>query len=112
MDPIQAAIEAIESRGPDEDFTYTEVAKRFGVVRSTLTRRHKAQMQPRDIAHRKIHLQQELELIQYIEDLTKRRMPPTRQIVQNFASSIAKGDVSESWVTRFINRNHIYLTSS
>ncbi len=32
-------------------------------------------------------------------------------MVQNFASHIAKQDVSESWVTRFINRHSIKLIS-
>ncbi|KAF2830938.1 hypothetical protein CC86DRAFT_430522, partial [Ophiobolus disseminans] len=48
---------------------------------------------------------QEHKLVLYIEQLTKRRLLPTRAIVQNFASTIAKTGVSESWVTRFINRN-------
>jgi hypothetical protein len=44
MDRIQAAIEAVKSREPGEDFTYnvTEVAKRFSIIRSTLARKHKA----------------------------------------------------------------------
>jgi hypothetical protein len=32
-------------------------------------------------------------------------------MVQNFASAIAKNDVSEAWVTRFINRNSLDLIS-
>ncbi|KAF2647205.1 hypothetical protein K491DRAFT_614964 [Lophiostoma macrostomum CBS 122681] len=40
MDPIEAAIAAIKSREPGEDFTYSEITRRFSVVRSTLTRRH------------------------------------------------------------------------
>ncbi|KAF1999363.1 hypothetical protein P154DRAFT_554831 [Amniculicola lignicola CBS 123094] len=41
--------------------------------------------------------------------LTERHIPPTREIVQNFASVIAKEPVSKSWVTRFINRHSIHL---
>ncbi|KAF1951392.1 hypothetical protein CC80DRAFT_387103, partial [Byssothecium circinans] len=41
MDPIQAAIDEIESREPGEDFSYTEIATRYGVNRSTLSRRHR-----------------------------------------------------------------------
>lgn len=40
MDPIEAAIEAIESLDLGEPFSYTKIAAKFGVVRSTLTRRH------------------------------------------------------------------------
>jgi hypothetical protein len=32
-------------------------------------------------------------------------------MIQNFASTIAKEPVSESWVTRFINRHSIHLIS-
>jgi hypothetical protein len=36
MDPYQAAIDEIESLEPGEDYTYTEVAARRGLCRSTL----------------------------------------------------------------------------
>jgi predicted DNA-binding protein (UPF0251 family) len=42
MDPINAAIEEIESLGPGKTFSYQNIAKKYGVVRSTLTRRNKA----------------------------------------------------------------------
>ena len=41
MGAIEDAIEAIESREPGEDFTYRNIAKIFGVNRTTLARRHK-----------------------------------------------------------------------
>jgi hypothetical protein len=40
MDPIQAAIGAINSREPGETFSNREVAKRLGIDRTTLARRH------------------------------------------------------------------------
>jgi AraC-like DNA-binding protein len=43
MDLIQEAIEDIKSREDGASFSYREVAKRFGVSRSTLARRHKDQ---------------------------------------------------------------------
>jgi hypothetical protein len=43
--------------------------------------------------------------VDYIKGLTACRLQPTREMVQNFASAIAKQLVSKSWVTRFINRN-------
>ncbi|OAF98758.1 uncharacterized protein CC84DRAFT_1169909 [Paraphaeosphaeria sporulosa] len=68
MDPINEAIEEINSLGPGETFTYTAIAKKYGVL------------------------------------------PPTREMVQNFASAIAKEPVSESWVTRFLTRHGISIT--
>lgn len=47
----------------------------------------------------------------YIKELSKRGLAPTRQMIRNFASTIAKERVSESWVTRFINRHSIHLIS-
>ncbi|KAF1977300.1 hypothetical protein BU23DRAFT_452484 [Bimuria novae-zelandiae CBS 107.79] len=41
MDPIQAAIDEIKSREQGEDFSYTEVATRYGINCSTLSRRHR-----------------------------------------------------------------------
>lgn len=38
-------------------------------------------------------------------------MAPTRAVIQTFASEIADVPVSESWVTRFVNRNHDHLIS-
>jgi transposase-like protein len=41
MASIDEAVEYLESREPGEKFTYKQVAKNFGVVASTLRRRHK-----------------------------------------------------------------------
>ena len=114
MAPIDDALADLESLKPDEPFSYTKTADKYGVVRSTLIRRHKASTQPyasKAINQRKLSLQQEHELVQYIKGLTKRRLPPTRSMIQNFASQVAKERVSKSWVTRFINRNSSELTS-
>lgn len=111
MDPIEAAIAAIESLKPGEDFTYTEIAERFGVVRSTLTRRHQRVTQAPGKNRQNLNHQQEKELLQYIQRLTERGLPPTRQMIQNFASIIAKKDVSIRWVDRFVGRHPDSLIS-
>ncbi|KAI1507231.1 Tc5 transposase DNA-binding domain containing protein [Pyrenophora tritici-repentis] len=111
MDPIEAAIAAIDAHGPGEGFSYTKIAKEFGVVRSTLIRRHKELTQPRSDAHRKLHPDQEKEIVQYIQGLTAKRLPPTRAIIRSLASSVAGTNVSESWVNRFLKRNSNHLIS-
>ncbi|KAF2621478.1 hypothetical protein BU25DRAFT_308272, partial [Macroventuria anomochaeta] len=63
------------------------------------------------IAQQKLTPQQEDKLVKYIEELTACRLPPTREMIANFASSIATEPVSESWVTRFINNHSIHLIS-
>ena len=59
----------------------------------------------------KLTPEQEIELVQYIKGLTERHLPPTREMVRNFASTMAKEPVSESWVTRFIHRHSVHLIS-
>ncbi|KAF2032347.1 hypothetical protein EK21DRAFT_33938, partial [Setomelanomma holmii] len=81
---------------------------------STLSQRHKGKtssFKAKVIGQKKLSLQQELELVQYIRDLTERGLPPTREIIQNFTSAVAYKDVSESWVTRFINNYKDQLTA-
>ena len=112
IDPIQVAIDEIESLEPGEHFTYTRIARSYGIDRSTLSRRHRQVQLPeitKKINQQKLTPEQELELVQYIKGLTERHLPPTREIIRNFVSIIAKEPVSESWVTRFINRHSIYL---
>ncbi|KAF1972794.1 hypothetical protein BU23DRAFT_467150 [Bimuria novae-zelandiae CBS 107.79] len=93
MDPIDKAIEEIESRGPGEEFSYRKIAKKYGVPDTTLRRIHQGKnvpMKEQQLQRRKLTPQQELELVSYIEKLTGRRLPPTREMLQNFALSIAK----------------------
>ena len=97
MDPIEKAIEYLESLNPGDEFSYRKVAKRFGCNRTTLSRRHRGtqharaeEMQERQL----LNPQQEHELVLYIERCTRRGLPPTREMVQNFASTVSKWDVS------------------
>ncbi len=108
MTDIDKAIEYLDSLEPGEIFSYTKVAEKFGVVRSTLTRRYQGistDRKAQKLHQYKLTAHEEAELVQYIEKLTERHLPPTRDMIQNFASHIAKRDVSESWVTRFLNRH-------
>ncbi|KAF1972534.1 hypothetical protein BU23DRAFT_467418, partial [Bimuria novae-zelandiae CBS 107.79] len=50
-------------------------------------------------------------LVEYIRELMARGLPPTRAMIQNFASNILKKHVREGWVSRFINCNYDYLIS-
>ncbi|KAF1965078.1 hypothetical protein BU23DRAFT_490728, partial [Bimuria novae-zelandiae CBS 107.79] len=96
---IKDAIEAIQSLDPGEKFSYRKIAATYGVDRTTLSRRHKRVQAPnkaKNINQQKLNPQQEEELIRYIKRLTERHTPPTREIIRNFASIIAKELVSES----------------
>ena len=113
MPGIDEALAEIASLEPGEEIVYTQIAKKHGVDRSTLARRHRRVQVPREVADRhqtKLTPQQELELVQYIEELTARRSAPTRDMIRNFASSVAQTPCSESWVTRFLHRHQHELT--
>jgi hypothetical protein len=71
----------------------------------TRSRAHKAQLQ------QALNPQQEAELVQYIEGLSERGLPPTRKMVRNFGSAVAQEEVSEAWVSRFLQQNNTHLTS-
>lgn len=92
MKPIEAALKDLEALKPDEQFSYTEIAKKHGVLRSTLSQRHRAETQPhtaKAVSQQRLTPQQEQELVKYIEGLTERHLPPTRGTIRNFASTIA-----------------------
>jgi hypothetical protein len=113
MDQVQAAIEAYESQELGEQLSVQEVADNYSVWRSTMQRRMDGQLVPRaehTTNTRKLSPQQEDELVLYIRSLTARRLPPTRAMVQNFASEIARERVSERWVSRFLIRHNDSLT--
>ena len=111
MDPIQEAIKYLESLKPGDDFSYTKVAAQFGIQRSTLARRHQGVHKQRGVLQRSLHPEREAELVRYIETLTERRLPPTKVMVQQFASQLAGKPVSEVWVKRFLRRHPNHLIS-
>jgi hypothetical protein len=52
-----------------------------------------------------------LEKILFDRDWTPIMKPFSSILYINLASAVAKEEVSESWVTRYINRNQVYLIS-
>jgi transposase len=112
MAPINDAIEEIELHGSGSGWSYRKIAKKYGVARESLRRLHQginAPMEEQKFQRQKLYSQQEAELMSYIEGLTACCLQPTREMVQNFASAIAKQDVGQSWVTRFLSRNSLDL---
>ena len=107
MPGINDALAEIRKLKPGDKLVYTKIALKHGVDRNTLSRAHRGVQVPRRVANdhqHKLTRQQEEDLVQYIELLSARRLPPTRVMVQNFASKVAQNPCSESWVTRFLHR--------
>ena len=114
MTPIKKAAEDLELHESGPQYLYKKYALKWGVERSTLSRRHRGVTGTRAAKyeqHRNLTTTQQQELVQYITKLSKQGLPPTKEMVQNFSAAIARKPVLESWVRRFINANNIQLTS-
>jgi transcriptional regulator with XRE-family HTH domain len=84
-------------------FATKKVADAHGVDRSTLSRYHRGvrgTMQQKLEQQRNLTLHEELELVNYIDQFCREHHPPTRNMIQHFASVICGFEVSETWVTR------------
>jgi hypothetical protein len=114
MAAIDNAIAAIGLREPGEHFLYHAVATQFGVDCTTLPQRHRScqtSQEAQRTQQQKLNPQQEEELIWYIEDLTKRALTPTREMIQNFALRFNPMGMSKSWVNCFIHGKSDNLVS-
>ncbi|OCK95457.1 uncharacterized protein K441DRAFT_556705, partial [Cenococcum geophilum 1.58] len=72
---------------------YTKVAKRFSVDRTTLSRRYRNVTKL--YADARDNKPSEVTLIKYINDLTKRGLPPINAIVCNFRGQITRRNPGE-----------------
>ncbi|RMZ66321.1 pogo transposable [Pyrenophora seminiperda CCB06] len=100
MDPINAAIEFLESQPSNARSSYTKVAAQFGVSRHTLARQHQGKCfshATKSLNQQLLSQQQELDLVNHIRQLTEEGLPPSRRMLQNFCTSIAKKPASLRW---------------
>ncbi|EKG09101.1 hypothetical protein MPH_13915 [Macrophomina phaseolina MS6] len=111
MDPIEAALDDLKSQDPPN---YKATAKKFGCCRTTLSRRHRgvtASQASSAESHRLLNNNQERELVEYINKLSERGIPPTQAMVRNFAEEMAQQKPSKNWVSRFVKRHQDQLKS-
>jgi hypothetical protein len=114
MSSIEAALAAIESLQPGEQFSYRKIAAKYCCNRTTLARRHQgisSSSAIRQENQQALYPQQEQELLRYIERLIRQGLPPTRPMIRRFASDIAKKELGVHWVDRFITRYKVDLVS-
>ncbi|KAJ8115208.1 hypothetical protein OPT61_g3090 [Boeremia exigua] len=105
---IEAALAEADAADARNELCYATIAKKHGVDRSTLSRRHRGIIKSReeaDLTRRHLSPQQEYELCEYIEELSEQALPPTRQMIQNFAAEMAREYVGDAWVSRFIEHH-------
>jgi len=114
MDPLELALESLKSLEIGEKPNYTQVAKKYGVRRDQLARHHRGVQgthAEKCENQRLLNSTQETALIQYIDGLCKKGLPPSSQMIRNFASEIAGREAGKTWVTRFLHRHNIDLIS-
>lgn len=108
MGDIEAALAALERQNDGKKIRIKKVADKYGVERSTLSRRWHGVTHSRAEQYDNQKLLtpiQEQELVQYIDKLTERGLPPTRAMIHNFAGDISHKPVGKCWVDRFIKRH-------
>ena len=89
IEPIETALAALKLQ---DKKNISACAKLYRVDRSTLSRRFNGVSNPAKVKHQKQQLlkpQQEKDLIEYINKLIERGIPPTTVIVRNFAREMA-----------------------
>jgi hypothetical protein len=107
MGSIEAALADLESLKPGERLNYAQMAKKHCVDRSTLSKRHRHVQQSHEAqyeAQRILNDQQSETLIKWINDLTKRGLPPSNEMLRNFAKEISGKELGRNWPTRWLKR--------
>ena len=88
---------------------YTAVARAWKINRSTLSRRHRGVTHSRQAFLSEVTQaltdEQETVLVACINKYTARGIPPTSQMVHNFAEEIKGGKIGKNWVGRFVKRH-------
>ena len=94
---------------------YSAIARKYQLERTTLSKRAKGQTTSREEfqseRHQCLTNVQERVLIDQINRLTDRGIPPTSQMVKNFAEEIIGRAVGKNWVGQFITRHQKELKS-
>lgn len=99
MDAVAKAVEEFESQDPKGSLSYQKVADKWHVERSTVARRHQSKGRSRitkKLNQRALTPTKERELVRYLNGLSKRSLPPTREMIINFGSEHAAWELGES----------------
>ena len=90
-------------------------ARKYGVVRETLSKRFRGKtdtiQNATSYSRKQLTDTQEEVLIAYINKLNDRGFPPTPQILKNIAESVAHTTLGPNWTARFCRRHHTRLAS-
>ena len=94
---------------------FAVTARKWNVDRNTLRRRFQGLQCSNNVAHFEaqgvLSTTMEDVLVERINTLSARGMPPTPQIVRNLVSELSGGPVGKNWVSRFVKRRDSELCS-
>ena len=109
---MEAALAALDLQ---DRCNYSEVAQKYGLNRTTLSKRYKGQTVSWKAflseSRQCLTIAQEEALIEQINKLTDRHIPPTSQMVKNFAEEMIGREVGKNWTQGFIRRHDSRLKS-
>jgi Tc5 transposase DNA-binding domain len=109
---MQKALAEIESSLKPN---YTVIARKHGLTPSTVIRRVQGKTVSREEFQSQVHQcltnAQERVLINQINRLTERGIPPTSQMVRNFAEEMIGRAIGKNWVGEFCRRHQSELKS-
>jgi hypothetical protein len=109
---MTAAFAALDLQEPRN---YSQVATKYELERTTLAKRYKGQTVSRKVflseSRQCLTIAQEEALIEQINKLTDRHIPPTSQMVKNFAEEMIGKEVGKNWTQGFIRRHDGRLKS-
>ena len=112
---MQAIDKALKDLASQESPNYGATARKYGINRTTLSRRHRglARSWAVNVANTKSLLtpQQEKELVDYINKLSVFGLPSVVSMIRNFAFNISKKTPGKNWPTRFISKYSLKLDS-
>ncbi|KAF2802629.1 uncharacterized protein BDZ99DRAFT_503812 [Mytilinidion resinicola] len=112
MDAMEAAFAELDLM---EKKMYTEVAKKHGIDRTTLSRRYRGITKSKAEAYNSQKLLspgKTKALIKYINNLSERGLPPTHQMIRNLAQDLAGRMPGIHWVSRWVHSNSKHLKSA
>jgi transposase-like protein len=103
---MKAALAAIDAQGVAN---YRQIAKDYDLIHTTVMRRWKGQTRSRadfqSEVNQNLTNEQERLLVKQINNLTARSIPPTSQMVKNFAEEMIRRAMGKNWVSDFCRRH-------
>jgi hypothetical protein len=108
--------EALADLRTQEKPNFTDTAKKYNIVRFTLTRRFNSKTTSMEecisMHWQALSRSQENALLDLINRLTDRNLPPTPRIIKNLTEEIRGYTIRKNWIVTFIERHKAVLKSA